>query len=184
MIVDIIALAAVIILVLLVVLVYIAPLSQPSNPFPLASFPWHQTRVIEVLDSLGAPASLNVLEVGTGYGGLSRKCSLASTVKKYDGIELSWPLYLYTAFRRNMLSAAQQAKLHYRQGDALKMTMSGYDVIVIYTCVAFNRILEKKLRAENNPKGWTVISIVFEFEGLTPEKVIKDKLGSVYVYKI
>jgi hypothetical protein len=181
---DLIAIIAVILLVGLVIAIYIGPLSQPSNPFPLASFPWHRKRVVEILDSLAPPDSLNVLEIGTGYGGLSRKCALASSVKHYQGIELSWPLYLLARFRRSLLPAAHQKKLAYQRGDALKMEMRDYDVIVIYTCVAFNRILHKKLLAEKNPRGWTIISIVFEFPDLTPEKVIKDKLGSVYIYKI
>jgi SAM-dependent methyltransferase len=181
---DILAIIAVILLVLLIIAVYIGPLIQPSNPFPLASFPWHQQRVVEVLELLGSPASLNVLEIGTGYGSLSRKCSAVGSVKHYQGIELSWPLYLLTCLRRRFLPAQQQRKLDYRRGDAFKLDMRPYDVIVAYTNESFNRLLIKKLRAENKPGGWTIISIVFLFPDLKPEKMIEDKIGNVYVYKL
>lgn len=118
-------------LLLVIALVFLPVILNPnSNPPPIPSFAAHRNLISEDLTNLQRN-KLNILEIGTGWGGMLSSLLTVETVRSITSIELSPFLYCYNklAFYREPRAKLLLGNISNHKYQDL---ISSSDVIVLY----------------------------------------------------
>lgn len=162
----------------LVLLIILPSLINPvTYAPPIPSGKNHRNWMLSRLSSL---QGVKVVEVGSGWGGLSLSAAKLDSVSTVTAIELS-PVLAIICWVRFQLSP-QRKKLSIIWADALSpkgiATMNAADALLLYTFKEFNDKLTM-LRP-----GLVVLSSCFQVPGL---KLIKSRVvgwGTVFEYQV
>lgn len=127
-----------------------------------------------LLGLLPQRASLRVIDLGAGTGGLLRRLAQARPEAHFTGIEHA-PLP-YLAAR---LNARGLANLAIRRNDLWRQPLGGEDVVYVFLSPRVMPRLWEKARAEMRP-GSLLVSSSFPVPDATPERVVEvaDRRGT------
>lgn len=132
-----------------------------------------------VLETIAAyPHLSKVVELGSGWGGLSRQIARTYPAKMVTGIERSWVPWLVSR-------VAAGRGVGYLRSDCLTEQLTDAAVYIGYLSTDHMRRL-RALFERDRPRGGVLISVAFAMPGWTPSRrlVAKDLYQTpVYIYE-
>jgi len=156
---------------LIILIIYLPSILHPiRNAPPIPSSNKSRKEVIAALHGLG-PIS-NLVEVGSGWGGLTKKIVAIPSIKSITAIELSPVLAAICYLRLRKKAKVVCADAFSKRG--LK-TIKEADVIVLYAFKEFNDAIFPAIK--NNA---IIISVAFQFKDM---QTIAPVSNNVYIYK-
>jgi hypothetical protein len=144
--------------------------------FPSTPKVWQQ-----VLTLIPPCQSIRIIDIGSGFGGMSMYIKKNRPDCLVDGIEVA-PLPWLTSMLR---AKFKDSKVDFKRGDYRLLDFANYDLIFAYLSPAVMSDLWLKAQAQMLP-GSLLVSYEFEIEGVEPTAVIQasNDEKKVYVWKI
>ncbi len=123
-----------------------------------------------------------IQELGSGWGGLTRKIAMKFPDQDVLGVEAS---FLPCLFSKLSAFLSGPGNLSYIRANFLKTSLSPGRSYVCYLSTALMETLQERLSEKLHP-GFVIISMVFAFSGREPlDEVLVDEVfhDKIYVYR-
>lgn len=125
----------------------------------------------------------DILEIGSGWGGLAIKLARKYPDSRVVGCEMSWVPYLFSHAR---LKAGRLPNLNLLRKDFFDVDFSGAGLVVCYLSNAHMKKLEPKFLREL-PEGAKVVSSTFacpEWQPVRVRRVPRLYDAQIFVYEV
>lgn len=154
-----------------ILVIYLPSILHPiRNAPPIPSPKKARNQVIAALEQLGNISTL--VEIGSGWGGLTKRISKLANIKQIVAIEYS-PVLAAICYLR--LFNKVKVICTDAFSDKGKHIISEADVVVLYAFKEFNDAIYTSLKPNS-----IIISITFQFKGMQP---IAPVINNVYIYR-
>lgn len=148
---------------------------------PAPTLPWVKRRIIQALYEHLPAEEFNIVELGSGWGGLCFSLSRKFPQARVAGFELSpFPYW----FSRAM--SLFYSRVSFRRADFFEQDLSGFQVAVFYLTPKLTERLAQKLRQDMKP-GSLVISNAFALPGWEPIQTLESRVFvriPIYIYRV
>ncbi len=151
--------------------------------------PWVPTRNKDleyIFSQITLPQDSVVYDLGSGDGRVVFYVAKQAQVKQAVGVELAWPLFVWSVVRAKIFSNQQiKAKVKFVLGNLFKTDIHTADLVFCFLMPETMNELGPKIIKKMKP-GSLLVSAVFEVNDLKPLKILKlsDKNCSYYVYQV
>lgn len=147
---------------------------------PAPTLPWVRSRILQALKNHLHKDSPHIIELGSGWGGLSFSIKRHFPKARVRGFELSPFPYWFSKLREIC-----SPKVHFTRGDIFDQDLSGADAVVYYLSPVVAERLSAKFKAELKP-GTIIVSNAFVLPGFDPVETLETNIGvkiKIYVYR-
>ncbi|PAA66902.1 hypothetical protein BOX15_Mlig008015g3, partial [Macrostomum lignano] len=121
---------------------------------------------------------VRLIDLGSGDGRIVREAALR--LYQATGVELNWPLVLYSRLTCSRLNCIHRPK--FLRTDLLRHSLSTYDVVVIFGVKSLMKPLQAKLAAELHPDA-CVVACRYRLPDWRHVDQIIDGVDSVWLYR-
>lgn len=145
---------------------------------PAPTLPWVRRQIIKALKAHLKKEDAHIVELGSGWGGLSCAILKAFPKARTQGFELSPFPYWFSKLR-------ERPNCRFTRGDIFAQDLSGYDAVVYYLSPVIAERLSEKFRQELKP-GTLIVSNAFQLPGFEPIETLETNVGVkiiIYIYK-
>lgn len=148
---------------------------------PAPTLPWVRRRIISALKTHLTKDNPTIIELGSGWGGLSFSIARNFPKAQVLGYELS-PFPFWFSKWREIFGT----RVHFTRGDIFDQDLSGADAVVYYLSPVVAERLAAKFKAELKP-GTVIVSNAFALPGFDQADILETNIGvkiRVYVYRV
>jgi hypothetical protein len=168
-------------LLLLIVLALLVP-SWVLGVVPMPTLKAERRRILEALGVYREKDYKAIVDLGSGWGGLTRDISHQFPLKAVMGLEGSWLPWAFSRLRFFGQSKGPRIKL----GDFLRIPLASHTLYVCYLSGPAMAKLRRRFE-EDQPRGGLLVSLAFAMPGWSPSLTLGDMRGlssRVYVYEL
>lgn len=119
-----------------------------------------------VADSLPQERALRIIDLGSGFGGLTMRLAALRPDSAVEGVEVAPLPWLVSVLRASL----GRSKARFRRTDYERLHLGDYDIVFAYLSPAAMPALWRKARAEMRP-GSLLLSCEFDVPGAAPHFV-------------
>ncbi|MCD8497929.1 MAG: class I SAM-dependent methyltransferase [Alphaproteobacteria bacterium] len=145
---------------------------------PAPTLPWVRRKILKALKKHLTKDNVFIVELGSGWGGLSTSIARNFSKAGVRGFELSPFPYWFSKLREGK-------RVRFTRADIFDQDLSEYDAVVYYLSPVVAERLSAKFQAELKP-GTIIVSNAFQLPGFEPVEVLETRIGvriKIYVYR-